>query len=83
MMAAATDFLPMIIEATTIKSSPQKLKRQTVSIWNGQPSPMVAKLNPANIVILFAQMKTSNVAQKWWQHVPGKEIQPYDCAGAI
>ena len=26
---------------------------------------------------------TSNVAQKWWQYVPGQEIQPYDCAGSI
>jgi hypothetical protein len=27
--------------------------------------------------------RTSNVAQKWWQYVPGQEIQPYDCAGSI
>ena len=28
-------------------------------------------------------LKTSNVAAKWWQHIPGQEIQPYDCAGSI
>lgn len=27
--------------------------------------------------------RTSNIAQKWWQYVPGLEIQPYDCAGSI
>lgn len=26
---------------------------------------------------------TPNVSQKWWQHIPGQEIQPYDCAGGI
>lgn len=26
---------------------------------------------------------TPSVSQKWWQHIPGKEIQPYDCAGGI
>ena len=27
--------------------------------------------------------RTSNVGQKWWQFIPGQEIQPYDCAGSI
>lgn len=27
--------------------------------------------------------RTSNVGQKWWQYVPGQDIQPYDCAGGI
>jgi hypothetical protein len=27
--------------------------------------------------------KTSSVTQKWWQYIPGQEIQPYDCAGGI
>lgn len=26
---------------------------------------------------------TPSVSQKWWQYVPGQDIQPYDCAGAI
>lgn len=41
------------------------------------------RLAYTQVIIDPLMRKTSDVAQKWWQYVPGQEIQPYDCAGSI
>jgi len=41
------------------------------------------RLNYARTVIDPLMMMTPSVTKKWWQYIPGQEIQPYDCAGAI
>ena len=41
------------------------------------------RLAYSQVVIDPLMMKTPAMTKKWWQHIPGLEIQPYDCAGAI
>lgn len=41
------------------------------------------RLAYSQVIVDPLMRKTPSMTQKWWQHIPGTELQPYSCAGAI